>query len=86
MLLGNVIGNVVATIKHESMQGCKLMIIQPEKSDGKSPDGDPVVAVDCVGAGVGEKVIITSDGKAAREFLNVQATPVRWTIVGIKDS
>ena len=53
---------------------------------GRDPaDGDPVLAVDGVGAGVGETVIITSDGRGARELLGVDATPVRWTTIGIKD-
>ena len=54
-------------------------------ADGSSPDGFPLVAVDCVGAGWGEIVMITSDVRHAREALQTDATPVRWTIIGIKD-
>ena len=45
----------------------------------------PIVAVDGVGAGVGERVMLTSDGRGARELLRARATPVRWTIVAIED-
>jgi len=85
MQLGTVIGTATATVKHASMQGTKLLVVQPRGSDGRTPDGDPVLAVDAVGAGSGETVMITSDGRFAREYLNTEATPVRWTVVGIED-
>jgi microcompartment protein CcmK/EutM len=86
MQLGLVIGSVTATLKHESVRGWKLMIVQPQMADGRTPDGDPLLAVDGVGAGVGEVVMITSDGRGARELMRTDATPVRWTIVGIQDA
>ncbi|MCO6457262.1 MAG: EutN/CcmL family microcompartment protein [Pirellulaceae bacterium] len=85
MLLGKVIGRAVATVKHPSMEGCKLLIVQPRMTDGVTPDGEPLLAVDGVGAGRGELVLLTSDGRAAREMLGAEATPVRWTIIGIRD-
>lgn len=85
MQLATVIGTATATVKHASMQGAKLLIVQPRKADGVAPDGDPVLAVDAVGAGSGETVMITSDGRFAREYLNTDATPVRWTVIGIED-
>jgi len=85
MLHGLVIGTAVATGKHESMNERKLMLVQPQMVDGKSPDGDPQIAIDGVGAGVGQRVILTSDGYGARQMLGVDATPVRWTIIGIDD-
>jgi len=54
--------------------------------DGASPDGDPQLAIDALGAGRGEQVMISSDGKATRELLGVEATPVRWSVIGIKDA
>jgi len=51
----------------------------------KSPDGEPVLAVDRLGAGRGEKVILTSDGKGTRELLKSDTTPVRWSVMGIPD-
>jgi ethanolamine utilization protein EutN len=68
------------------MQGQKLLVIQPLMADGKSPDGDPQIAVDAVGAGKGERVMITSDGKFTREVLKTEATPVRWSVIGICDA
>ena len=85
MLYGKVIGTAVATVKHASMDGQKLLVVQPCRVDGKSPDGDPQIAIDGVGAGVGELVVITSDGAGAREMLQVDRTPVRWTVMAIDD-
>ena len=85
MLVGKVIGTAVSTVKHHSMEGCKLLVVQPTMSDGKSPDGCPLVAIDKIGAGTGERVIITSDGAGARKLLNADATPVRWSVIGIED-
>ena len=82
MQIGRVIGSAEATIKHPSMQGRKLLIVQPSLTD-ETPDGDPILAVDCIGAGIGDAVMMTSDG--ARRLLNVDVTPVRWTIIGIQD-
>ena len=80
-----VIGRTTATLKHKTLQGAKLLIVQPQAADGHSPDGDPLIAVDTVGAGCGETVLITSDGRFSREWLKTDATPVRWTVIGIKD-
>jgi len=80
-----VVGRAVATTKDPSMRGQKLLVVQPVMADTRSPDGFPLLAVDGVGAGVGESVMITSDGRGARELLQVDQTPVRWTIIGIED-
>jgi ethanolamine utilization protein EutN len=85
MVIGIVVGNVSSTVKHRSMEGQKLLVVQPLMANGRTPDGEPVVAVDMAGAGPGETVILTSDGSGVREFLRVQATPIRWAIVGISD-
>jgi len=60
-------------------------VIQPFMADGRSPDGDPILAVDRLGAGRGETVIISSDGRATRELLQSDNTPVRWSVIGILD-
>jgi ethanolamine utilization protein EutN len=67
------------------MEGWKLLVVQPIAADGRSPDGDPVIAVDALGAGQGETVIITSDGKGTRALLKSDTTPVRWSVMGIRD-
>ena len=85
MQLGLVVGTASSTVKHATMQGQKLLIVQPLMADGIAPDGDPQIAVDAVGAGKGETVMITSDGKYMREMLKTDATPVRWSVIGICD-
>lgn len=84
MQLAEVIGTARATIKHSSLQGRKVLVVQPRLIDGQ-PDGDALLAVDGVGAGVGEWVLISSDGKGAREMLGVDKTPIRWVVIGIQD-
>jgi len=86
MLLGRVIGNATATVRHPSMRGWKLLLVQPLGPDGHQPDGDPVLAVDSLGAGPGELVVVSSDGKGTRELLRSDNTPVRWSVLGIRDA
>ena len=86
MQLAFVVGTATSTVKHASMRGQKLLVVQPLMADGRSPDGDPQIAVDSVGAGKGERVMITSDGKFTREVLKAEATPVRWSVIGISDA
>jgi ethanolamine utilization protein EutN len=85
MLTARVVGTATATVKHASMQGWKLLIVQPLLTDGRTPDGDPVLAVDALGAGTGETVIVSSDGLGTRELLRSDTTPVRWSVIGIVD-
>jgi ethanolamine utilization protein EutN len=85
MQLALVIGNATATVKHASMEGRKLLIVQPLLADGVSPDGEPLLTVDGVGAGRGDTVMITSDGRGARAMVGSDTTPVRWTVIGIRD-
>jgi ethanolamine utilization protein EutN len=85
MQLGLVVGTATATVKHATMRGQKLLVVQPLMADGRTADGDPQIAVDSVGAGRGERVLITSDGKFMREMLKTEATPVRWSVIGISD-
>jgi ethanolamine utilization protein EutN len=81
-----VIGRATATIKDGSLRGQKLLLVQPQRSDRRRPDGPPLLVVDTLGAGLGETVIITSDGRAARELLGSNRTPVRWMTLGIEDA
>ncbi len=81
-----VVGTATATVKHATLRGCKLLVVQPLLSDGRSPDGDPLLVADPLGAGRGQTVVITNDGRAAQELLGDQTTPLRWTTVGIVDS
>ena len=85
MQLALVIGRATSTVKHGSMAGQKLLVVQPQLVTGQA-DGDPLLAIDGVGAGMGETVMITSDGRYARELLKTDATPVRWSVIGIEDA
>lgn len=76
-------GHAISTVKHASMAGWRLLIVQPI-SEGK-PDGDPVMAIDMLGAGHGDTVVISNDGKAARDMVGDTNSPVRWTVTGIVD-
>ena len=84
MLLGIVEGNITATIKHKSMAGWKVLIVQPLDIAGK-PDGDPVLAIDKLGAGRGVKVVISNDGRGTREMIGDPNSPVRWSVIGLVD-
>ncbi len=84
MLIARVIGNVVATKKHRTFEGAKLMLVQPLNLDD-SARGAALLAVDGVGAGVDEKVLIVLEGRAAGEALGRKAAPVDAAIIGIID-
>jgi ethanolamine utilization protein EutN len=86
MQTGRVIGTATATVKHPSMVGWKLLLVQPYGPDGRTPDGDPILAVDALGAGTGEIVIISNDRRAAQQLLGTEKTPVWWSVIGIADS
>jgi ethanolamine utilization protein EutN len=84
MLLARVEGNLTATRKHPSFEGWRLVICQPINYAG-DPEGTPQVAIDAHGAGMHQRVIISSDGAAARQTVKDPKSPVRWMIVGIVD-
>ena len=85
MQAGTVLGTATSTVKHPSLQGWKLLVVQFYGVDGRTPDGEPVLAVDALGAGKGQRVILSSDGKSTRALLHSDTTPVRWSVVGIED-
>jgi ethanolamine utilization protein EutN len=84
MLLARIEGNVVATRKHPSFDGWRLLICQPIGPAGEA-EGSPQVAIDSLGAGLHERVIISSDGAAARAAVRDPKSPARWMIVGLVD-
>jgi ethanolamine utilization protein EutN len=84
MQLARVIGTVVATQKHRKFEGAKLLLVQPTTVDDQ-PRGVPLLAVDAVGAGVNEKVLIVIEGRAANEALGRTGAPVDAAIIGIVD-
>jgi len=84
MQIGRVIGTLVSTQKHRKLEGAKLLLVQPLTPDDQ-PRGIPVLTIDSVGAGIGEKVLIVIEGRAAGEALRRKAAPVDAAIIGIID-
>ncbi len=85
MILGKVIGNVVSTIKLPIYQGYKILIVQPVNNKEK-PQGESVLALDTVQAGVGDTVLVIDEGNSSRLIMNNSTAPVRTMIVGIVDA
>lgn len=85
MQIGRVVGIVVSTIKDEELTGTKLLIVQPIHAESLEPDGKPFVAVDTVGAGTGEIVLVVS-GSSARHTAKTRGFPLDASIIGILDS
>lgn len=84
MLLARVEGNLTATRKHPSFEGWRLVICQPINNEG-TPEGSPQVAIDPYGAGMHQRVVISSDGSAARAAVHDNRSPARWIVIGIAD-
>lgn len=85
MQIARVVGTVVATQKHRKFEGAKLLLVQPVTLDDR-PRGSALLAVDAVGAGVHEKVLVVIEGRAAGEALGRKGAPVDAAVVGIIDS
>jgi ethanolamine utilization protein EutN len=84
MQLGKVIGHATATIKHASLDSWRLLLVQPLDTV-RRPDGDPLLVLDSMGARAGDTVVLTSDGKGARELVAAENSPARWFVAGIAD-
>jgi len=85
MQIAKVVGTVVSTQKHKKFEGAKLLLVQPLNIDD-TPRGAALLAVDGVGAGVNEKVLVVLEGRAAGEALGKKAAPVDAAVVGIIDT
>jgi ethanolamine utilization protein EutN len=85
MLIARVVGNVVATQKNAKLEGAKLMLVQPLDLTG-APRGGTVLAIDSVDAGVGDRVLVVQDGKAAQQALGRGTAAVDAAIVGVIDA
>jgi ethanolamine utilization protein EutN len=86
MQLALVIGRATATIKHGSLRGQKLLLVQRRTADPARPDGPPLLVVDALGAGIGQTVMISNSPRGVRELLGSDVTPVGWMTLGIKDA
>jgi ethanolamine utilization protein EutN len=85
MILGRVTGTVVSTVQHPFYAGKKQLIVRACTPDGRFDGQAYVVAVDLVGAGVGELVLVEDEGNSARQLLDAKDAPVRSVVVGIVD-
>ena len=84
MQIATVVGTVVATRKHAALEGAKLLLVQAQTPEGE-PRGPVLLAIDSVGAGVGERVLVVIEGKAAGDALGRRGAPVDAAIVWIID-
>ena len=85
MQIAEVVGTVVSTQKNRKLEGAKLLLVQPLTLEG-TPRGTALLAIDSVGAGVGEKVLVVIEGKAAGDALGRKAAAVDAAIIGIVDA
>lgn len=84
MLIARVIGELVATRKHASHEGRKLLLVQPLNLDG-SDRGDAVVALDAVDAGVGDRVLLVTEGFSAMTAVGRPQSPIDMAVIGFID-
>jgi microcompartment protein CcmK/EutM len=85
MVMGRVIGDVVATQKAPSHVGRKILVVQPLNLDG-SDRGEAVLALDAVDAGIGERVLLASEGYSAMTSVGRPNSPIDMAVIGIVDS
>jgi ethanolamine utilization protein EutN len=83
--IGRVTGTVVSTIKVPVYESRRLLLCDLLDSEGQKPTGDYLIAVDAVGAGAGETVLILDEGNSARQVVAIEDAPIRAVIVGIVD-
>ena len=84
MLIGRVIGDVVATQKDASHRGRKILVVQPLQLD-ESDRGEPVLALDAVDAGVGDRVLLATEGFSAMTTVGRPHSPIDMAVIGVID-
>ncbi|HTP31168.1 MAG TPA: EutN/CcmL family microcompartment protein [Candidatus Acidoferrales bacterium] len=84
MLIARVVGELVATQKHPSHEGRKILLVQPLNLDG-TDRGDAVVALDAVDAGVGDKVLLATEGFSAMTAVGRPNSPIDMAVIGFID-
>jgi ethanolamine utilization protein EutN len=84
MQIGKVVGHATATVKHPTLNGWRLLVVQLLTPDDK-PDGEPILAIDNLGAGPGTRVIATTDAILVRELVGAKNSPIRWSVMGLAD-
>ncbi len=84
MFIAKVLGTIVASVKHEIYEGRKIMVVQPLDLCGKE-QGNSILAIDEVRAGVGDTVLVLNEGSSARQIVKDECAPVRAVIMGVVD-
>ena len=84
MYIAKVIGDVVSSIKYETLNAQKLLLVQPVDPDG-AESGEPLIAIDMVDSGIGDVVLIVDQGTATRTVMSVQYPTIRTLILGVVD-
>jgi ethanolamine utilization protein EutN len=84
MQLGRVVGHATATVKHPSLHGWRLLLVQPLTAAGGA-DGEPQLMIDTLGSAVGSLVVASSEGAAVRQLMGSKNSPVRWMVLGMCD-
>jgi ethanolamine utilization protein EutN len=84
MLIGRVVGELVSTQKHESHQGRKALLVQPLNLDGTNR-GDALIAFDAVDAGVGDRVLVVTEGFSAMTAVGRPQSPIDMAVIGFVD-
>jgi ethanolamine utilization protein EutN len=84
VITARVVGEVVATTKHRDLSAQKLLLVQPVDPDG-TPKGQPMLAVDVVDAGVGDRVLVVDEGNSAAQVLRRPRGAIRTVVVGVID-
>jgi microcompartment protein CcmK/EutM len=84
MIYGRVIGNMVSTVKHPTYLGRTVLVVQP-LDENSQDDGESFLAVDNAQAGMGDRVLVLSEGSGIQQILGIKELPIRRLIVGIVD-
>ena len=80
MRLATIRGYATSTIKHDSLEGWRLLVAEPDGDDLA-----PQIVLDNLGAAIGQRVMISSDGSEARKMVGCDLSPARWTVLGVID-
>lgn len=84
MQLGRVVGRAVSSVKHASLNGWRLSLVQLLNAENKA-DGEPLLVIDPLGASIDSLVILTNDGASTRKLVEHGNSPARWMVMGICD-
>ena len=84
MYLARIVGNATSTIKHKSLEGCRLLLCE-NIDENKNGVGSFYLAADWTGANIGQEVFVTTDGDAAQKYHGDSSSPIRNVVLGIID-